>query len=513
MNNFSMQKRTHLVKRGVLLGLFRQVLSLLLPFITRSLIIYHFGIHYVGINSLFSSILQVLNLTELGFGTVIVYSLYQPLAQQNTDMIRAILKYYRKIYRIIGIIILCVGLALLPLLPHLVQDQTLPEGLHLSVCYLIFLTDTVIGYLLFGYLTAVPTATQRTDLLSRWDILFLIIKSLLQILILLFANSFYWFLLSMPLLTIVRNLFFAHQIRQQFPDYIPKGELSKSHKRELRKQLPALFINKVFTVSRNSLDTICISAFISLTMAGIYSNYFLVMSALISVSGILSQAMIPSVGNSLVTETTEKNYRDMRRFDFLYTWIGGWAAVCLLCLYQPFMTIWTGKDMLLDGPAVLGLSLYFYLLKAGDMRWIYHEGAGLWWQSRYIALAEAAANVVLNIVLCKFMGITGIILATLISLFFINDICCPIILFRHYFKNGKLMEYYKDHVLYFLSLLPGGILCVLLCRWIPAEGLSAFLLRTPICIIVPGISYYLLWCKNALCREALSWLRSLIRIK
>lgn len=511
--NKSVISRTQTVKHSVLTGILRQSVSLLLPFLTRSLIIYCFGLRYVGVNSLFASLLQVLNLAELGFGTAIVYCLYKPIAQQDTATVCNYLNHYRKVYRFIGVLILLIGILFIPLLPHLVQDAVLPGGIDLTLCYLIFLSDTVISYFCFGYMTAIPTAAQRLDLLNRWDIVFLVAKTLLQVPLLLFARSFYWYLVSMPVLTVARNVLLAVCIRRKFPEYIPHGNLNQTQKNDLRKRVPVLFLNRLFSVSRNSFDIICISAFISLAMAGIYSNYFLIMTVLISVSDILTQTMIPSVGNSLVTETPEKNYRDMRRFDFLYTWIGGWAAVCLLCLYQPFMTFWAGKDMLLDGPAVLGLSLYFYLLKAGDMRWIYHEGAGLWWQSRYIAFAEALANVILNIVLCRSMGIMGIILATLISLFFINDICCPIVLFRHYFRNGKLMEYYKDHVLYFLSLLPGGILCVLLCRWIPAEGLSAFLLRTPICIIVPGISYYLLWCKNALCREALSWLRSLIRIK
>ena len=177
----SVISRTQTVKYSVLTGILRQGVSLLLPFLTRSLIIYCFGLRYVGVNSLFSSLLQVLNLAELGFGTAIVYCLYKPIAQQDTATVCNYLNHYRKVYRVIGALILLIGILFIPLLPHLVQDAVLPGGIDLTLCYLIFLSDTVISYFCFGYMTAIPTAAQRLDLLNRWDIVFLVAKTLLQV--------------------------------------------------------------------------------------------------------------------------------------------------------------------------------------------------------------------------------------------------------------------------------------------------------------------------------------------
>ena len=506
MTEHTENQRTKNTRRNIVFGLIKTAVSLLLPFITRSVLIYRFGTEYVGLNSLFSSILQVLNLAELGFGTAIVFSLYRPMAENDTDTICAYLSYYHRVYRVIGGVILVLGLALIPALPYLIKDGAVPGGLSLVLCYLIFLSDSVLSYLLFGYLTAVPTAMQRGDILSRMDTGIVILKNLVQILLLLYAGSFYWYLLSAPVLTVFRNLMVARTVRRRFPAYRCRGELTGDRRRVLRKKIYGLFINKLFAISRHGIDSLCISAFLGLTLAGIYSNYYMVLASLVRISSILSSAMIPSVGNSIATETAEKNYRDMRRFDFIYSAAAGWAAVCLLCLYQPFMRLWMGESRMLGWPEVVALSLYFYLLKCGDLRWIYHEGAGLWWESRWIAVAEAVANVVLNVLLCRYLGVFGIILATLLTLFFLNFLPCPLILFRYYFKNGKLGEYFLDHLLYFLTLLPGGALCFFLCL-LPGEGAAALGLRVLLCLLIPGPVYWLFWRGTERYAQAVSWLK------
>ena len=244
------------------------------------------------------------------------------------------------------------------------------------------------------------------------------------------------------------------------------------------------------------IDSLCITVFVSLTVTAIYSNYFLIHSAVTSLFGIIGVSMVASVGNSIVTESVEKNYRDMRRFNFMYMLLAGWAVVCMLCLYQPFVQLWMGgalsgstvaavealnqgsvnaggamaqsgvaasEALMLGWPEVVALCLYFYVLKMGDLRWIYFEGAGLWWKARYIVIAEIICNIVLNIVLAKYWGVLGIIVATLISLFFINFIGEAWILFKEYFKNGRLGTFFADQALYFGVTVVLAIVCLQAC--------------------------------------------------
>ena len=522
--------------RNVVFGLLNRCVSLLLPFIVRTILIYRFGALYLGMNSLLASIFQVLNLAELGFGSAVVYSLYKPIAEQDTDTVCAYLGTYRKIYRVIGMVILGLGLAVLPWFPLLVKDSPLPDNMNLYAWYLIFLADAVASYLLFGYKTSIPSALQREDLLSKIDTVVLLCRSIVQMACLLWTDNFYFYLLTSLLFTLLRNLLISHMVERLFPQYVCRGSIGVEQFGELKLLVGGLALSKFRGASRHAIDSICITAFVSLTMTAVYSNYFLIHSAVVSLSGILSGAMVSSVGNSIVAESREKNYRDMRRFNFIYMLLAGWATICLLCLYQPFVRFWLGgmlaggtvvagealarDDVFSGGSLMLGMAevvalcLYFYLLKAGSMRWIYHQGAGLWWKARQIVIAEIICNVVLNILLARYWGVLGVILATLISLFFINFIGGAWILFKEYFQNGKLHEFFADQAKYFLITAAVGAVCFCVCETvavgtgIPNKGVEALylLIRFVICTILTILLYYLVYHRSAQYRDAKNWL-------
>lgn len=508
--------RTANVKRNIVYGLLQIAVSRVLPFCIRTIVIYRFGIEYLGLSGLFTSVLSTLSLMELGFGTAIVYSLYKPVAEGDTGLICAYLRYYRKIYRFIGLAIMTAGLCLMPFLRHLVRDPVLPGGLNLYVCYLIFLGNTVIGYLLYGYMSAIPTAYQRRDILSRIDMGCSLFGSAFKIIILLSSNSFYLYLLCIPLITIANNLIVLYVVRKRYPEISLLGGMTTEQKRDLKKKVSGILVNKLTNVSRNSIDCLCISSFIGLAATGIYDNYFLVMSSILSSVGVIYHSMMASVGNSITVESRDKNYSDMRQFDFMFMAIAGWSMVCMLCLYQPFMLTWVGKEKMFGMSIVLGLCIYYYILLAGAIRWVYHEGAGLWWECRYIMLGEAIANIVLNIILCKLLGVLGIVLSTILSVFATNCILCPELIFRIYFKNGKLHEYWTDHVRYAtITALIGGI-CWLTCHvFLPMTMVEdrAFMKciiclggRLIVCTVITMCILWIVWHRSERYGNALKWI-------
>lgn len=520
-----MNKREHYgriknTKRNIGYGLLQVIVSQLLPFIVRTILIYRFGVSYLGLNSLFTSVLSVLSLMELGFGTAVVYSLYKPLASKDTDQVCAWLCYYRKIYRMVGLAILAVGLMILPFLPYLIRDTSLAGELNLPVCYLIFLSDTVISYLLYGYLTSIPAADQRRDLLSRVDMGMNLLSCAVRSMLLLCSSNFYLYLVSIPAVTVIRNVVTAKVIQRKYPAYTCRGEIGSDQKKDLNKRVRGLVIEKVTAVSRNSIDTLCISSLLGLAAAGMYSNYFYVMSGVISFSTIVLNGMMASVGNSIAVESPEKNYSDMRLFDFMYTGIAGWATVCMLCLYQPFLKTWLGDHMMLEWPVAAGMCAYFYILKAGDIRWVYHEGAGLWYESRFIMIGEAAVNILLNVLLCRVMGILGIVLATVISVFVSNAFFCPRLLFDLYLQNGKLKEYWMDHVLYTLTMLVTAGACLGMCESLlpmsmvdGREAVNCILClggRFILCSVISVLFFWLIWRKSRRYERAREWIRVLI---
>ena len=495
-------------------GLLNRFFALLLPFIVRTVLIYRFGAVYLGMNSLFASILQVLNLAELGFGSAVVYSLYLPIAREDTNTVCAFLGTYRKIYRTIGVVIFAAGVAMMPFLPRLLQDSAVPGDMNVFIWYFIFLLDSTISYLLYGYKTSIPSALQRNDVISKIDTVVLIGKTGVQLLFLVCTYNFYYYLLTSLCFTIVRNLLIAHVTVKLYPQYVCRGGISRAQFAELKELVYGLLLSKIRATSRHAIDSICITAFIGLTMTAIYANYFLIYTAAGSLFGILTNAMTASVGNSIATESTEKTWRDMRRFNFLYMLMAGWATICMLCLYQPFIRLWVGRNLMLGMPEVVALCFYFYLGLAGDVRWIYFQGAGLWWKARYFVIAEILSNIVLNILLAKYLGVLGVILATLFSLFFIDFINGARILFDEYFKNGKALLFFTDHARYLLVTVVLGGFCFYVCNQVSTTVAGRFTdgdvfviaLRLFICTAVSVLGYGLVYRRTEQFAEAKMWL-------
>ena len=505
-------QRSRNVGRNVVFGLLNRFFALLMPFIVRTVLIFRFGAIYLGMNSLLASVFHVLNLAELGFGTAVVYSLYRPVAEQDTETVCSYLGTYRRIYRTIGGVILVLGLAVMPFFPSLLKGKEVPTDMDVSVWYLIFLADAVASYLLFGYKTAIPSALQREDIISKINTVVLICKSVVQVICLLFTDNFYFYLLSSLLFTVIRNFLISFMVSRYYPQYVCKGGISHAQSAELKKLVYGLALSKLRGVSRHAIDNICITAFIGLTMTAIYDNYFCIHSAVIAIMRIFSSAMTPSVGNSIATESTEKTWRDMRRFNFIYMLLAGWATICLLCLYQPFMKHWVGPKLMLGYGEVIALSLYFYVLKMGDMRWIYFQGAGLWWKARYIVIAEFLCNVLLNILLAKYWGVLGIIIATLISLFFINFIGEAWVLFKEYFKNGKLGTFFADQARYFLVTTLLAILSIVVCDKISAVGIIELLARGILCTGIALTGYFLVYHRTMQYQDAMNWIAKRVNI-
>ena len=408
----------------------------------------------------------------------------------------------------------------MPFLEKLIKEPTIPGSLNLYACYLIFLADTGISYLLFGYMTAIPIAYQRRDILSKIDMGISVLQCIVRSMLLLVSRNFYLYLLSMPVITIVRNLLIARTVRERYPELRCEGGLGNLQKKELKRKVYGLLIEKITAVSRNSIDTLCISAFIGLAVTGVYNNYYFVMTGVIAFSVTVLNAMMASVGNSITVESREKNYDQMRLFDFIYSSIAGIATVCMLCLFQHFIQTWLGSSRMLDLPAVIGLCLYFYILKSGDIRWVYQEGAGLWYECRFIMLGEAAANVVLNILLCRIWGVFGIILATVISVFITNAFFCPRVLFDQYFQNDKLKEYWMDHVFYGITMFVSAGVSWFVCeRLFPIKdaGMMWNVVslggRLVICTGLSGVIFWMIWHKSERYQVAVRWMRDIIRAK
>lgn len=480
-------------KRNMFFGVANRLVSLLCPFITRTIIQHVLGEQYLGLSSLFSSILSVLSLTELGFGSAIIYSMYKPVAEGNTAIVNALLNFYRKAYAAVGGAIFFIGLILMPFLPKLITGEC-PSDISLTALYLVYLANTVISYFMYAYMSSLIVVYQRDDINSRTNLAVTILLALSQIFILVKFQSYLLFSLMMPIFTIANNIRIALAVKRLFPQYHCSGRIPKEMLAGMKSQIAGTFVYRVCQVARNSFDSICTSAFLGLAMTAMYNNYYYIMMSVTGIVGVFSSSLTGGVGNHVATRSRKDNFRELKEMDFVYMWIGGWCAICILCLSQPFMKLWMGEDMMLPDSVVVLLCIYFYLLKIGDMRYIYTSVNGLWWQHKWRSFLEAATNIILNILFAKYLGIHGIILATILTIFFISTLWGVQIVFKNYFGAEYIWRYYKYHAAYAVVTIVLGMMTSIFCGLLPQRGkIMNLLLRAVVCLILPNIFYILLY--------------------
>ncbi len=502
-------KRTQNAIRNIASGFINKVIILLFPFLIKTVIIQVLGANYLGLNSLFTSLLQVLNLAELGFSSAVIYSMYKPIAEKDKTKICALMNLYKKIYRYVGIIITICGLALLPFLKYFVSGDY-PTDINLYLLYLLYLLNTSLTYFLFSYKSALLSAYQRNDIINNIQTVTSLFQYLLQILVLVVTKNYYLFVIIQILITICNNIILSIITDKKYKDYKCSGDVDSTTKREIKKSVTGLMIHKLCATTRNSFDSIFISAFLGLEMVAIYSNYYSIIFSLIGLMGIITTSLVAGIGNSIVTETESKNYQDMRKLNFIYMWLSGWATVCLACLYQPFMKLWMGDKYMFPYGVVILFCIYFYSLKMGDIRAMYSDAKGLWFENRYRAIAESIVNLILNLVLVHFFGIYGIITGTLISLLIINFGYGSQILFKHYFIHQKVSEYFSSHGLYMLVTLVISIITYYICSFVEGTKITDFILKLLICIMIPNMMYYLVYFKTKIFKESTSIVKRII---
>jgi O-antigen/teichoic acid export membrane protein len=508
-----MDSRTKNTKRNIISGLIKQVLDIVLPFIIRTLILYILGELYQGLNGLFSSILQVLNLADLGFTSAVVYILYKPIADENWDEVKAIIAFLRKVYKIVGTIVLVIGLAIMPLLPYLISGEY-PSDINIYVLFSIYLLNSVISYFFFAYKSALLTAMQRTDVVTNITSITSTATRVIQIVLLIVFKNYYIYIVLAPIGTIINNFLYQIASKKLFPNLVPSGKMQPETRSLLNKQIKGIFINNVSDVARNSFDNIILSSLLGLAMVAIYNNYYYIYSALYGITIVITNAMKASVGNSIATETVEKNYLDLRKFTFVFSWFTGWCTVCMFCLYQPFMNIWMrgNASLILDNFNMTLFCIYFYAITMNNTRNLYLEGYGLFWECRIWYLVEAIANLLLNFILGYFFGITGILLATIITIFFFNFIARNRILFKSYFRCSK-KYFYLDHLLYIIVMLVAAAITYAICFVIPLNGWLGLFVKACICIVVPNLILLLIYFKNPLFKLSLSFVKNVLKIK
>lgn len=488
--------RTKNASRNIIFGLIQKLYQILVPFIMRTAMIYLLGVEYLGLDSLFTSILSVLNLAELGVGTAMVYNMYKPIVDDDKSTICALMRLYMIYYRIIGGVILVGGLILCPFVPKLISGS-IPDDLNIYILFLLNLGATVLSYWLFAYKNCLLQAYQRSDVVSKITMFITTVKYLLQFILLFIFSNYYYYLIVTLAMQAIQNIITAIIASSMFPDLRAEGKLSKAKIKEVNTRIRDLFTAKLGSVVVNSVDTLVISAFLGLTILAVYQNYYYVVTAVIGIINILIYSCTATVGNSIIVETKSKNFEDLKTFTFLIVGIGSLCANCMLCVFQPFMELWVGKELMFEFPVVICFTIYFFVFVINTLLIMYKDAAGIWHEDRFRPLVTATSNLIMNLLMVQFLGIYGILLSTVLSMIFVGMPWLIHNLFSILFDKKELKGYVFKLLNYSISAFFICVISYWIGVYIPFQGILLIISRVIICCIITFIWFILCYHRSS----------------
>lgn len=505
------RNRTQNAIYGMGAGFINNILTILLPFLTRTVILYTLGMQYIGLHSLFGSIISILNITELGIGGAVSYSMYRPLQSGDDAQVCALLAFYRKCYRIIGVITLVIGVAILPFLDHFVAGDY-PADINLYILYIIYLSNNVLGYFLFAYKKVILNANQRYDVEVSIASVCTVLQNILQIGLLLLVHNYFVYVIVIPFITLIGNFVSSVVVDKMFPQFFCRGSLQKQHIYEIKKNVSGIIFTKISNTVFLSVDNIVISAFLGLTVLGVYGNYYYVISSLVAIFAVIHNAVRPVIGNCLITDAKEKLFEDFKLYHFMYMWFAGWAAICLICMYQTFEYVWGGPENILPLEIVFLLTVCFYIGRLGALQEVYLEAAGIYWERRYIPLIAAVLNLSLNIFMAQKVGLYGVILSTVISYVFILIPCNVYMLKKYCFHElMQLSRLYFRLALQLLVCLGCGWVTYSICDLFGETSVMHLIKRGAVCIIIPNMLYIVCFVRDSNLKKVLSFVYNIAK--
>ena len=486
--------RTSNVIKNVIGGVGGHIFTSIFMFICRTYFIKLLGATYLGVNGLFSNILSMLSLAELGIGPAIVFSMYKPIANNDEVHIAKLMNFYKNAYRIVAFVVAAIGLALVPFLDYLIKDA--PEAINLKFIFILILSNTVISYF-YAYKGSMLNADQKSYVIVIFRNIFSVVQNIAQIVVLIITGNFIVYLITQMLTTFLGNIVQAKYVNKKYPFLVTyKNEkIDKGERADIMKRVRGMMMHKIGGFVLNSTDNMIISKVVGIISVGIYSNYLMIINLIKNFISQISGSLSASVGNLIASESEEKSYSVFNSVFFVHFWIYSVCTICFWVLFQPFIELWIGKKYLLDSLTLFLVLINFYCVGIQNCINTFTNATGLFWESRYKPIAECVINLGVSIILAKKIGIAGIFLGTLASYvctFWIN----PILVFKKQFKKSVAIYFLKFTMYLLITLIIAfglGFVCNMI---LPKATIISIVLRVLICAVVPNALYIALFFKT-----------------
>lgn len=489
------ENRTSNSIKNIKFALTGQVIGILISLLSRLAFVRILSEEYLGLSSLFSNILSILSLAEMGFGTAISYALYEPIANKNISKIKKLMKFYKKIYITVGIIMIILGIVTIPIYPYLINE--IPDIPNLNIIYFLFVLNTASSYF-FSHKRILLISDQKKYIDTIYKYGFFFILNIIQIIILYLTKDFILYLIVQVLLTNIENIFISKKINKIYP-YLKeknKDKISEDDKKDILNNVKAMFFHKFGGAVLNATDNIVTSKILSLTIVGLYSNYYLITSALDKVITQMFSALVASIGNLNTTATSNKKTEIFKKIFFANFWIYIICCSCLLNLLNPFISLWLGEKYLLSNLTIIVLVINIYIYGMRRTAMTFREATGNYRKDWYSPIIEATINIISSILLAKKLGISGVFFGTIISSLCTNFWLEPKVVCDKTL-DIKLGDYFKQYFKYTIVVLISCITSYFICNIINDTTILNFILKLFISMLIPNIIVIIIYRKNS----------------
>lgn len=486
-----MQNRTKSSIKNTIGSIASNIVTILINFVVQAIFLKILGVEYSGINGLFSNILTMLGIVEMGLGNAIIFNLYKPIANNDKEKIKSLMQFYKKSYHIIAVIVSVIGVSLIPALPYIVG--TVKADINLNIVYLLFLFDTVAGYLL-SYKRSILYANQENYIVNIIHIGYLLIMNISQLIILYFTKNYYLYLGVKIIMRIVENLVITAVANKKYKYLKEKEiqELSKETKADIFKKIKAMFLHKIGGFVVNGSDNIIISSFLGVSAVGMYYNYYIIINAVYTLFTQLITSTTASVGN-LLASNDEKKFEVFKKIRFLNFWTISFSGICILVIMNSFINVWIGSEYILPNVVLYVLVFNYYQKSMRNCYIAFKDAAGIYYEDRYVPILESIINIVTSIILLKIFGLVGVFLGTVFSGFVLHFYSYPKFVYKKIF-NRTYKQYMKETIGYIFTFIIVAFITYCLSNIFKFDnGYIEVIKNVIVAVIIPNIIFLILF--------------------
>lgn len=432
-------------------GIIFKIILILFTILNTRFVLINLGKDINGLLALFTSIIGFLSIVELGIGNAITYSMYKPIVEKDYDKVSALYHLYKKMYRIVMVLIVVIGGAITFLVPTLAKDYTSVYNIKLT--YLLFLAS-IVGTYLFAHKTSTINAFKDNYITTLTFSLGKVLESMIQILVLILTKNFIYFLLVRIIIVLIEYLATNIIFKNKYQDYLTSNkEIEVNEKNAVIRNIKALFMINLGAVLILSTDNIIISAFIGVESLGQYNLYSTIISAMAGTLSLVFIEITSILGHKNVEMPVKQRIELFKKAHSINFILGIVFFLGFFSIANVLIEMLYGKgndySVLIIG--IITLTFFTDFMRKAIAT--FKNSLGLFHQERFRPIIEGFSNIILSLILVRFLGLVGVLAATIISRLLVLYTIEPFVVFKHGFEESPKKYYLLQYLTIVLLII------------------------------------------------------------